>query len=84
VTSPEALSGARFLSRHPEALYGRSKTKNYSKVPDGHYFILTDDTAEGDTDAIVFDSRTVGWISERDLMGRATFRWWPPNRWGRP
>lgn len=84
VTSPEPLSGTRFLSRHPEALYGRSKTKNYTKVPDGHYFILTDDTSEGDTDAVVFDSRIAGWISERDLMGRATFRWWPPNRWGRP
>lgn len=82
IDGPEALTQNRFVSKHPEALYGRSKTKNYSKVPEGHYFILSDAPGE-ETDEAVFDSRIAGWVPERNLMGRATLVWWPPHRWRR-
>jgi len=60
--------------------YARSKGKEYSRVPEGHVFILTED----DDPEAHLDSRTVGWVPRSDLVGRAPVVWWPPHRAGRP
>ena len=64
----------------PEACYGRGKAKEYCLVPDGHYFILSDVTAEGEA---ALDSRSCGWVSAKQVLGRAFFCWWPLVRLGR-
>jgi len=59
--------------------YGRSKGGEYSLVPEGHVFVLT----ESDDPADHWDSRTLGWIPAGNLTGTATAVWWPPRRWRR-
>jgi signal peptidase I len=59
------------------APYGRSKSKEYSLVPEGQYFIIAEDGSDG------LDSRTLGWIPRKDVVGPAKAVWWPPTRWRR-
>jgi len=58
--------------------YARSKGKQYSLVPEGYVFILT----ENDDPEDHLDSRTLGWTPLRNLQGRAFATWWPPHRIG--
>jgi signal peptidase I len=74
------LAARGFPSGDGVGPYARSKGKEYSLVPESHFFILTeDDDPEGH-----LDSRTMGWTPRANLVGRATAVWWPPQRWGRP
>lgn len=59
--------------------YARSKGNEYSLVPQGHVFIVTDSDDPEDH----WDSRTLGWIPIENLIGTATAVWWPPQRWKR-
>jgi signal peptidase I len=45
-------------------------------VPKGHYFVLADDSLRSS------DSRFYGFVPAEDILGRASFRFWPPNRIG--
>ncbi|HNY86143.1 MAG TPA: signal peptidase I, partial [Candidatus Hydrogenedentes bacterium] len=47
------------------APYGRLRTPEHAQVPEGHYFILAPVKA-GEKG----DSRTLGWVAERDIVGR--------------
>ena len=48
------------------------------QVPDGHWFVLSDDRNES------IDSRNseIGCISQDDVIGRIIFRVWPFNNFG--
>jgi signal peptidase I len=67
VTQPEL----RFTPADGAAPYGRSKSKEYSLVPEGHYFIVAENGADN------LDSRSLGWIPRRDVVGSAKLVWWP-------
>lgn len=64
----------------PNAPYGRSKTKDYSVVPEESYFILSD--AAGGVE-LALDSRTCGWVPAPNIQGRALLCWWPSRRCGK-
>lgn len=55
--------------------YGCLEEKTFSVIPEGHYFLL------GDNSLNSVDSRIYGWIPENHIIGRAFAIWWPPNRW---
>ncbi len=60
--------------------YGKaSKGKSKNVVPEGHVFILTD--FPEDEEAL--DSRSMGFVPESFLMGKAKRIWWPLGRAGR-
>lgn len=76
---PATLAGREFPPAEDTGPYGRSKGKEFSQVPEDHFFILAESAIPGDH----LDSRTVGWIHHKDLIGTATAVWWPPTRWRR-
>jgi len=45
-------------------------------VPKGHYFVLGDDSLRSS------DSRFYGFVPAENILGRASFRYWPPSRIG--
>ena len=70
------LDGKDF-SKHPDgAVYGVSGRKDRSIVPGGHYFVLS----ENASDENALDSRALGWVAEKNIAGKATLVWWPPQR----
>ncbi len=79
VTEPEALAGRRFHSGENVGPFARSKGKQLSLVPEGHFFILSDEALSEDA----LDSRTVGWVARANLIGVASAIWWPPSCWQR-
>ncbi len=48
-----------------------------TKVPEGNYYVL------GDNSANSTDSRFWGFIPKKSVLGKAVFRWWPLNRFGK-
>ena len=75
VDEGSALATLRFPTGGERGRYGASKGREYSQVPEGHYFLLTDDT--------VPDSRTLGWIPHENITGTVRGVWWPLRRWRR-
>lgn len=77
---PPVLAEANYASTHPDAVYGRSRSKQHMHVPENHYFILADSPAPSDDGDGALDSRILGWVPRRALLGTALMVWWPPTR----
>ena len=77
--APASLAERQYATDDGVGRYARSKGKDFSLVPEGHYFVLTDSDLPDEH----WDSRTFGWISHKHLIGRASVAWWPPTRWRR-
>ena len=52
--------------------YGQSG--EVTEVPEDRYFVLGDNSAQSS------DSRNWGFVSGKDIVGRAFLIWWPPKR----
>lgn len=55
--------------------YGIRTEDKYSLIPEGHYFVL------GDNSAYSRDGRFFGWVPNEHIVGRVSCIWWPPSRW---
>jgi signal peptidase I len=65
------LSEPRFAPNAQGGKFGMNKNKEFSAVPAGHYFLLSNGSGTAP------DSRSLGWISRDRLVGTATRVWWP-------
>jgi signal peptidase I len=74
VAEPVSLADTSFASKERTGPYGRSKGKEYSSVPEGHYFLLVNDIETG------IDSRDLGWIPMENILGCVSTVWWPLTR----
>ena len=62
----------RYYYNREDWSYGK-RGQNFT-VPPGQLFVLGDNSAQSS------DSRNWGFISRRDVVGRAILIWWPPRR----
>jgi signal peptidase I len=72
----ERLTGPKFEREYRSDLPGLRYGIEPTLVPEGHYFVLGDNSADS------FDSRYWGFVDERDLIGEPLIRVWPLNRFG--
>ncbi|MDK1021635.1 MAG: signal peptidase I [Candidatus Hydrogenedentes bacterium] len=74
VSDPPVFAEAVFPADGRPGKYGVSKKKEFSQVPEDHFYILTD--GNGD----VPDSRVLGWVPRGMVVGPADWVWWPVTR----
>ena len=55
--------------------YGVRPEPEYSEVPEGHYLVMGDNSANSQ------DGRYFGWLPNEHIVGKVTCIWWPPTRW---
>ncbi len=64
-----------------EAPYGSLKDKEHSTVPSENLFVIWD-FPQKDMELSV-DSRVIGWIPEKNVLGKLSFIWWPLSKCGK-
>ena len=63
VSEPPVFEQTHFRADGRGGRYGLSKKKEYSTVPEDHYYILADEESEWP------DSRVIVWLDPRDASG---------------
>ena len=72
----EKLEGAEFDREYYSDLAGLRYGVEPTRVPEGHYFVMGDNSSDS------FDSRYWGFVDEGDLIGEPLIRVWPLSRFG--
>ncbi len=73
---PESMPDVYYTSGNPSRMpYGVRPEPEYSEVPEGHYLVLGDNSANSQ------DGRYFGWLPNEHIVGKVTCIWWPPWRW---
>lgn len=66
------------MTAGPEAkgpLYACRDEAEYTQIPEGHYFVLGDNSFES------LDARFWGWLPEDQILGPVFAIWWPFSSW---
>ncbi len=71
---PASMPEIRYTSGRPMR-YGVLPDKAYSTVPEGHYLVM------GDNSANSRDGRYFGWLPNENIVGRVACIWWWPHHW---
>lgn len=74
VSDWQRMNAQGLLQAGPERagpLYGCVDKAEYTKVPEGHYFVLGDNSFES------LDARFWGWLPEERILGPVFAIWWP-------
>ena len=74
---PPALADMPLGDAPPQAKYGRGRSGELVTVPENCFFVLSEAESDG---AAATDSRMLGWVTRDGVIGRVTWRWWPPGR----
>lgn len=72
LTEPQVIRQNYYYNRED---WDYGKTAQVITVPEEHYFVL------GDNSAASSDSRNWGFVERKDVIGKAFFIYWPPQRW---
>ena len=73
---PRAVESMRGYSAQDGNFQAAVPSANTSPDHQNYYFML------GDNSPGSFDSRGWGFVPRSELVGRGSFIWWPPSRWG--
>ncbi len=72
---PPGLPQDTYYTTPLDGPYGVQPADEFSRVPEGHYLLL------GDNSAYSRDGRYFGWAPNEHFVGRVSCIWWPPPRW---
>lgn len=72
---PDFMPEGQFYTSGYAMKYGVRPEPEYSEIPEGHYLVL------GDNSANSRDGRYFGWLPNEHIVGRVASIWWPPPRW---
>jgi signal peptidase I len=72
---PDFMPEGQFYTASYGMTYGVRPEPEFSVVPEGHYLVL------GDNSANSRDGRYFGWLPNENIVGRVASIWWPPPRW---
>ncbi len=75
VTDPPEIANQYYYN--DARRFGDFATAKEITVPDDHYFVLGDNSAQSR------DGRKWGYVPFKNIKGRAFAKWWPPGRIGR-
>lgn len=75
LTLPPDMPQDIFYTSPLGAPYGIQEPDAFSRIPEGHYLVL------GDNSAHSRDGRYFGWLPNEHIVGRVSCIWWPPQRW---
>lgn len=72
----EGKARAYFEAMHEQdpLLYGMGEDPDFTQIPEGHYLMMGDNTAES------HDGRMYGWVPRDNIYGRVFGIWFPFNR----
>lgn len=74
IAEPLLFDEADFSVDGRTGKWGISKKKEYSEVPEDHYYVLTAGNGS------LADSRVLGWVPRAMVVGSADWVWWPLTR----